>query len=178
MRRLITGAAMALVMATGVQGQGILDDLDRCGEILPTLHAYYAEKYGQSYLDGRLSPAEPDSEVNEKIRMDLRVYVCRWRVGRDEAENRMLKSLTQTTSLGVPTTVRRAMDERASRVGGEAAKQRTIRAAWTTYQRSVSRIQAGRSVMEQAESTYRGLVGQLGNARGIFVSGRDPILDR
>ena len=173
---------VALAAAGTAEAQEL--DLSRCGEIQPTLYDYYVQDYGQSYVDGPgLIPEPEDSEANEKVRYELRVHHCRWLAGKAEAENRNRLRLIRGDDrydppLGVPEIVRQAMDQRASQVGGEAAKQRNIDAAWETYEQSWDRIEAGREIMERAEAAYHALVPTLDDARGIFSPGNDPILDR
>ena len=150
-------------------------------ELQPTLRAYQIQQYGESYVNGPGMISAPiDSEICEKIRYELRVYHCRWAESEDIATSDGLVRNLKTDALGVPLTVKRAQARRANQVvGGEAAKQRSIKGARRYYQADLRRMNTAKAAMSHAKDAYLSVVDGLEKnscKRGIFAAGKDPFV--
>lgn len=157
------------------------EDYRNCGKILPTLEAYRIEKHGENYVRGNVAVAPPRENTKcEKILHDMEVWYCRWGAAKAISgigDERIVKDVD---ALGTPRGVKRAQKVRASQVGGEAAKRRNVRSAWSYYRDAVRRLQAQKANMTPAETGYRAAHAQFvanGCTEHFFQKGKDPILD-
>ena len=154
-----------------------------CGKLQPTLRAYYIQEHGEGYLKGIVSVPTPEEGATcEKIRYDLRYWHCQWKSAKlSRSQEASLKRQTETNALGIPLYVQRARSRKASQVGGEAAKQRSIERAWANHRMWVKRLAESRTTTAAAKAGYLAAHSKFkasGCKVGIF--GRyspDPIID-
>ena len=154
-----------------------------CGKLQPTLRAYYIQEYGEDYQKGIVSVPSPEEGATcEKIRYDLRYWHCQWgSVKLSRSRVALLKNQTQTTTLGVPLYVQQARSRKASQVGGEAAKRRSIERAWANHRRWMKQLAESKAGTATAKAGYLAAHSRFkasGCKVGIFGSfGNDPILE-
>ena len=148
---------------------------DGCGKLQPDYQSYMAKKYGDS--PNSLLPTIRDSEACEKIRLDMRIYHCRYNMAETAAG---LRRNLKKDSLGTPMSVVRAKSYRADQVGGEEAKQRNIERAWESYRRDSAKMQSLRLKRSEAKAGYLAAhQAWTGNqcTDAIFPEGQDPFVD-
>ena len=154
-----------------------------CWKLQPTLEAYRVQEHGQNYVNGNVLLNEPaDSNACEKIRYDLTVWNCRIATAKNILKPWDKSALANVNALGVPNTVARMQKVKASQVGGESAKQRTIRRAWSDLRRAQRRLAQSKAAVATATARYVPLVTKLkangckSDHRGNPPGERDPVL--
>ena len=152
---------------------------DACGKLQPTLRAYYVQEYGEDYRKGIVTVPSPEEGATcEKIRYDLQYWSCQWQSYRSD---RPRKHHIQTTAQGIPVAVQRIQSQKASKMGGEPVKQRSIERAWAYYRTKMKQLAEAEAGIASSKAGYLAAHSKFkaaGCKVGLFGRyGRDPIID-